>query len=375
MASISIADIQSEAETAGFSLLGIRPPEEPIHFTAYQAWLEKGLHAGMDWISKPHAKNLRADPAQLLPGSQRLLSLAVTYQPSSAEVSRPGWGRVASYAWNADYHHAFPPKLKELAGKVALMAGKAARARVFTDSSPLMERDLAAMSGLGWIGRNTCLISPHLGSFLLLAEILMDIDLPVTESFKFDRCGTCHACIDACPTGCIRPDRMVDANRCVSYLTIEHKGAIPADLRSNIGDWVFGCDVCQIVCPWNQKSAGHSPTSLLNRLLDPGRINLLDDLNLSQDGFEQRYQELPILRTGWESHLRNVLTCAGNYPLDEFIPAVGAILTGSSSIILRSHAAWALGRFCEPVSRRMLERARRLETDNLVQSEIQSALT
>jgi epoxyqueuosine reductase len=375
MASISIADIQSEAEAAGFSLLGIRPPEKPIHFAAYETWLDRGLHAGMDWISKPYAKKLRADPAQLLPDSKSLLSLAVAYQPSSGEISQPGFGRVASYAWNADYHRALPGKLKELARKIALMAGRPARARVFTDSSPLMERDLAVMSGLGWIGRNTSLISPSLGSFLLLAEILMDIDLPITEPFEFDRCGTCRACIDACPTGCIRPDRMIDSNSCISYLTIEHKGAIPADLRAGIGDWVFGCDVCQIVCPWNRKSVEQSPSPILKRILDPGCLNLMEELSLSEGEFNQRYLDLPILRTGWESHLRNVLTCAGNSLMKEFIPVIRAVLTGSPSVVLRTHAAWALGCFRDPATRRILECALKSESENSVQSEIQSALT
>ncbi|MHC1784711.1 MAG: tRNA epoxyqueuosine(34) reductase QueG [Anaerolineaceae bacterium] len=373
MASVSISDIQSEAEFAGFNLLGIRSPEKPIHFATYEAWLEQGLYAGMDWISKPYAKNLRANPAQLLPGSKSLLSLAIVYQPSISEASHPGYGRVASYAWNVDYHLTLPGKLKDLAKKIAFMVGKPARFRVFTDSSPLMERDLAAMSGLGWIGRNTCLISPYLGSFLILAEILMDIDLPTTKSFEFDRCGTCRACIDACPTACIRADRMVDSNRCISYLTIEHKGTIPIDLRAGVGDWVFGCDVCQIVCPWNHKSVKNSSSPILNRLLDPGSLNLMEELSLSEVEFKRRFHELPIMRTGWESHLRNVITCAGNSFLEDSIPAIGAVLTGSPSVMLRSHAAWALGRFRDPASRRILDSALKSETENIVQFEIQTA--
>jgi epoxyqueuosine reductase len=286
----------------------------------------------------------------------------------------PGYGRVASYALAADYHHVLPPLLKTLGHKISRMAAKDVNMKVFVDSSPLLERDLASMAGMGWIGKNTCLISPETGSFLLLAEILMDIDLPQTESSVFDRCGSCRRCIDACPTGCIRPDRLIDAGRCISYLTIEHKGAIPTELRPLVGDWIFGCDVCQDVCPWNQKHARRSVSPIFNPVLATGCLNLADELRLTEDEFNRRYNGLPIKRSGFENHLRNAIICAGNSQMEKLVFALGDILVTSPSIMLRGHAAWALGRLPAPQSRPLLEASLKNEEHPKVQTEIKRSM-
>lgn len=374
MAAINYSDIQSEAESAGFALLGIHPPIPPSHYPAFTSWIDKDLHAGMEWIAKPHSLRLRADPALLLPGSRTLISLGVSYPSPHEEEPKPGFGRVASYARAADYHRVLPPLLKSLGRKISRMAGKDAKMKVFVDSSPLMERGLASMSGVCWIGKNTCLISPELGSFLLLAEILLDIDLPYSEQQESDRCGTCRRCIDACPTGCIRPDRLIDAGRCISYLTIEHKGAIPAELRPSVGDWIFGCDVCQTVCPWNQKPSARISSPILNSLPCSAFLNLADELKLTEDDFDQYYGGLPIQRNGWENHRRNAVTCAGNSGEESLIPRLGEILVQSPSPVLRVHAAWALGRLAAPPTRKILEAASKTEEHHQVHTEIERAL-
>jgi epoxyqueuosine reductase len=374
MAVLTYSDIQSEVESAGFILLGIHPPVPPKRFPAFSNWIDKGLYAGMDWIAKPHSLRLRANPASLLPGSRSLISLGVLYPAPGEEAPKPGFGRVAGYARIADYHRVLPPQLRSLGRRIAQMAGKDAKMKVFVDSSPLLERSLASASGHCWIGKNTCLISPEWGSFLFLAEILLDIDLPYSQQKETDHCGTCRRCIDACPTGCIRPDRLIDAGRCISYLTIEHKGIIPAELRPLVGDWIFGCDVCQIVCPWNQKQTAHAGSSIFSSPPGPVYLNLADEMQMNVDDFDQHYSGLPIHRGGWENHLRNAITCAGNSGDGSLIPRLGEILMQSPAPTLRVHAAWALGRMLTPTARYVLESALKNEENPQTQNEIKTAI-
>ncbi len=374
MTPITFSEIQSEVESAGFVLLGIHPPIPPPHYPAFISWIDQDLHAEMDWMAKPHSLHLRENPALLLPGCRSLISLAVRHPQSPAKNPMRGRGRVASYALAADYHRVLPPLLKTLGRKISRMAGRDAKIKVFVDSSPILERDQASMSGLCWVGKNTCLISPELGSFLLLAEILLDIDLSFSERQESDRCGTCRRCIDACPTACIRPDRLIDAGRCISYLTIEHKGAIPAELRPSLGDLIFGCDVCQTVCPWNQKPARQTISSIFDPILRTGYLDLADELHISQDEFSQRYNGLPIIRSGFENHIRNAIICAGNSQMEELVPALGDILANSPSFLLRGHAAWALGRLASFQSRIMLNAALKKEDHPEVENEIRRSM-
>ena len=186
---------------------------------------------------------------QIHPGAGGAIS-----QPEVCRIppKKPPAGRVAAYAWGDDYHDTLPKKLQELAAFIEEQAGQPVANRFYTDTGPLLERELAQRAGLGWIGKNTHLINPKAGSFFLLAEILLDLELEPDPPFTSDHCGTCTRCIQACPTGCILPNRTIDARRCLSYLTIELKDDIPADLRPTLGNWVFGCDLCQMVCPWNR---------------------------------------------------------------------------------------------------------------------------
>lgn len=374
MCPVDIADIQNEANALGFSLLGIREPIRPMHFEIFEAWTGKGLHASMQWLSANHSRRLRANPAQLLAGSRSLISLAVAYPSNTNIRSFPGFGRIASYAWVIDYHFALTKKLKDLSNRIRLITGSSARSKVFVDSSPLMERDFATMSGLGWIGKNTCLISPVLGSYLFLAEILMDIELPITEPFNYDRCGTCQKCMDACPTHCIRPNRTIDSNMCISYLTIEHNGIIPRDLRNPIGDWVFGCDICQIVCPWNRKAASQPFSPALTRILETGTIDLGKDITLTSNTFFDLYAQLPIKRAGWEKYLRNVIISTGNSRDPKFIQPLSEILMQNPTPLLRSHAAWAIGQIDDVRSKNILQNALTNEMDDSVRSEILNVL-
>jgi epoxyqueuosine reductase len=302
-----------------------------------------------------------------------VLGLRYSSPPKGTPAS-PLHGQVASYAWGEDYHDVLAVRLQALGAWIEAQVGQAVPYRWYTDTGPLLERDLAQRAGLGWIGKNTCLIHPRLGSYFFLAEILLGIEVPPDAPFIYDRCGACTRCIQACPTSCILPDRTLDARRCLSYLTIELKGPIPPDLRPSMGNWVFGCDICQQVCPWNVRfSAVHGDQAFKPR---PGltRPDLAQELRLTAEGFKRRYKGNPLQRTKRRGYLRNVSTALGNSSDPEAIPALVEALQGDPEPLVRGHAAWALGRLRDEETGRMLEEALQIETDSYVLGEIEQAL-
>jgi len=232
--------------------------------------------------------------------------------------------------------------LHQLADKIKKILGRDFRYRVFVDSAPVLETILAEQAGLGWIGKNTCLINPHSGSYFFLSEILLDIHLTPDQPFSTDHCGSCTRCIDACPTACILPDRTIDAQRCISYLTIELKGEIPAELRSSIGNWVFGCDLCQQVCPWNQRFASQSGDPAFEPRPDVPNPDLIEELSLSPEAFNRKFKGSPIKRSKRRGYLRNVTVALGNSGDPAAIPALSNSVKNDPEPLIRSHAAWAL---------------------------------
>jgi epoxyqueuosine reductase len=249
---------------------------------------------------------------------------------------------VAAYAWGDDYHTVFPPRLKELVTFIEEQVGHSVPNRYYTDTGPLLERDLAQRAGLGWIGKNTCLINPKQGSYFLLAEILLDLELEPDLPFSTDYCGTCTRCIQACPTECILPDRTIDARRCISYLTIELKGDIPEEMRPMLGDWVFGCDVCQMVCPWNRFASPEGNASFAPR---PGvpTPNLIRELELTPENFNRKFKNSPLKRAKRRGYLRNVAVAAGNSEDEQAIPGLEEAQNDEEELV-RTHATWALGK-------------------------------
>ncbi len=251
--------IKAEAKNLGFSLVGITTPDTPDHFSVFESWLSAGYQAGMKYLSREDTIAKRYQPKELMAECKSIICLALPYPNANSLVvndNKPT-GRIAAYAWLPDYHHTIPILINELMIRIENNLGRKIRYRSFTDSAPILERDIAQRAGLGWIGKNSCLIHPEQGSYFLLAEIFTDIELEIDQPFLADRCGSCTRCLEACPTHCILPDRTIDANRCISYLTIENKGPIPHDLRKYTGNWVFGCDICQMVCPWNRLRVGN----------------------------------------------------------------------------------------------------------------------
>ncbi len=373
------ARLREEARRLGFDLFGVAPPETPPHYRHYLAWLERGFHAGMAWMAHERARTARKDPRVLLPSCRSIVVLGVRYWAPEAlsppQEERHLYGRVASYAWGRDYHRVLKKRLRKWVRFLEEVAGRKVEHRIYVDTGPLLERDLAQEAGLGWQGKNTCLIHPRKGSYFFLAEVLLDLPLDPDPPFPTDHCGSCTRCIEACPTGCILPDeRMVDANRCISYLTIEHRGSIPEDLRPLMGNWVFGCDVCQMVCPWNRRFA--APEGDPDFAPRPGQAfpDLLQALQLDEDAFRRRFLGTPVLRAKREGFLRNVAVALGNSRDPRAVPALVRALRQDPSPLVREHAAWALGRIGTEEAHRALAEALAEEAHEQVQRAIRRAL-
>jgi epoxyqueuosine reductase len=369
--------IHSESERLGFLLCGVTPVAPPPHFGTYQGWVEAGLHAEMAYLAAERALERRAHPGLILPEAAVLLVVALPYfNPRAAPDGPPGeaLGRVAAYAWGDDYHDVIPPRLAELLARLEQHLGRTLHARSYTDTGPILERDFAQQAGLGWSGKNTCLISPQHGSYFLLGETLLDVAVDPDPPFRTDQCGTCRRCIEACPTGCIRPDRTIDSAHCISYLTIENKGAIPADLRPKLGEWVFGCDICQMVCPWNLRFARADGDQALAPRPGLPRPVLRQELRLTPQEFNRKFRRSPIQRAKRRGYLRNVAVALGNQPDPAAISDLVESLRTEPEPLVRAHVAWALGRMQQRRARQALEQALPGEPDPSVQQEILKAL-
>jgi epoxyqueuosine reductase len=338
--------IKAKATQLGFLLAGVTTPDSPPHYAMFEHWLAQNRQGTMDYLATERSRTRRADPRQILRECKSILVLATPYSPSSVlsgtnEVSaveaQELSGRIASYAWGDDYHDVLPGRMKELVQYIEEQVGHPVKNRWYTDTGPILERDLAQRAGIGWIGKNTCLIHPRHGSYFFLSEILLDLDLEPDPPFITDHCGTCTRCIEACPTDCILPDRTIDARRCISYLTIELKDEIPAELREKMGGWVFGCDICQMVCPWNRFA----------REGDPGFgkeepfLSLADELDISTQEFNQRFKGSPVKRARRRGYLRNVAVALGNRGDEHALPVLNRALEDPEPLV-REHAKWAI---------------------------------
>ena len=372
--------IKAEGLALGFSFVGFTTPDPPEHYAAYTDWLDAGRHAGMQYLAETRSRERRADPKQILPECKTIIVLAAAYPnplqfpPAQPDVNAAG--RIASYAWTgADYHLVIPPLLEKLVAAIQKILDQPIRYHDYTDTGPILERDLAQRAGLGWIGKNTCLISPHLGSFHFLAEILIDQYIEPDSPFTTDRCGSCTKCIDACPTQCILPDRTIDASRCISYLTIENKGAIPAPLRTSLDNWVFGCDICQMVCPWNQKNRDASSASFFDRPGGPMQVDLKQEIQLSPAEFNHKFRHSAIKRAKRKGYLRNLAVALGNTRSPAFIDTIAQVLQTETEPLIRAHLVWALGNIGTGKAKEILLQLQSSEKDIQVKSEIDRALT
>jgi epoxyqueuosine reductase len=304
---------------------------------AYTHWLAEGRQGEMHYLETERSRERRADPRLILPNCQTILVAALPYTPGNTT------GPIAAYALGKDYHDVLPARLAQLVQWLESETAQSIEHKIYTDTGPLLERELAQRAGLGWIGKNTMLINPQGGSYFLLGEVMMDLALASDPPFEADMCGTCTRCIEACPTDAILPDRMLDARRCISYLTIELKDSIPEDLREPMGGWVFGCDICQAVCPWNVRFAATLiPDPELLRRLEPPVLE--DELALSPQAFNAKFKGSPIQRAKRRGYLRNVAVALGNQGEAKAIEVLGACLETETEPLIREQAAWALER-------------------------------
>jgi epoxyqueuosine reductase len=367
------AHLLAEARRIGFELAGIAPALPAATSDAYAQWATAG-HAGeMAYLTRDPER--RSDPARVWPEARSVLVVGLNYrtwEPEPEERYDPGRGQLARYALGDDYHEVLVDKLKALLAWLDAETGGGVRGRYYVDTGPLLERDLAARAGLGWWGKNTCLIDRRQGSYFFLGALLLSVELP-PDAPASDHCGTCNRCQTACPTGAFLEPYVLDARRCISYLTIELRGPIPRELRPLIGNWVFGCDICQEVCPWNRKAAfGSEPRfSPRDRLKAPELIPLLE---LTQEEFSALFRHSAVKRTKRRGLLRNVCVALGNSGDPAAVPALIRALSHEEPLV-RGHAAWALGRLGGPEAIAGLNIALATEPEEWVREEIRLAIS
>ncbi|MEC9440822.1 MAG: tRNA epoxyqueuosine(34) reductase QueG [Myxococcota bacterium] len=370
MGPLTSADVIEQARALGFERCAVLPASLTLdERPSLDRWLAERRHGVMDYLERGPS---RTSTAPILAPARSLVVVAKNYKRPLDLL--PGGLRIARYAHNLDYHDVLRERLEALARFIRERSGHDVDARAITDSAPLLERALAKHAGLGWVGKNTMLIDQQLGSFFLLAELLVDLDLePTHPAPANDRCGRCTRCIDACPTGAITSPHTLDARRCISYLTIELKDPIPHELRPLIGDYLFGCDICQDVCPWNRKAPDtHDPDFLTREAYKA--LTPQDLLSLTRRDFNKIFAGSPIQRTRRQGLLRNAAVVLGNRADPEDIPLLKRRMAVELEPLVRGHIAWALSRIDHPEALAALELANKHEPDAYVQEELWLAL-
>lgn len=332
--------IKAEAGRLGFGPVGICAAVEPTGFTRLGDWLQAGYAGTMQYLADRHAAY--AHPRFVLEGVRTIVVLAQRYRTVEPTASvPPGFGRVSRYAWATDYHDVVHDRLRSLAEFVRGHR-PTARIRGVVDTAPLLEREFAQLAGLGWIGKHTLLLNREVGSWFFLAALLTDLDLTVDAPHAADHCGTCTACLDACPTDAFVAPYVLDARKCLSYTTIELRDAIPLELRQAHGDWVFGCDVCQDVCPWNRKAPSVDEPSFAPRA-ETNPLDLAALFDLDEAAFRRRFRGTPLWRAKRRGLLRNAAIVLGN---QRYGAAVAALERGAvdDEPLVREACSWALRR-------------------------------
>lgn len=364
--------IKAHGTGLGFDLVGVSPVRDPMHSESFAEWLRRGYHGEMGYM--PRTAEKRMHPGEFLPWARSIVSVAVNYGTPHSRAAEAGGirGWISRYAWGDDYHDVMQAKLERLLEHVRREAGREIQGRIFVDSGPVMDREAGARAGIGWYGKNTNLLSMTIGSFFFLGELFLSLDLEYDQPIR-DRCGQCRLCLDACPTNAFVGPYVLDARKCISYLTIELKGSIPRDLRPLMGTHIFGCDICQDVCPYNTTVKSTKEQALHPRqgLHAP---ELLPLLSLTEAAFKARFAGSPILRAKRRGFLRNVCVALGNLRRREAVPALVAALETDPDALVRGHAAWALGRIGTHEAGEALREARAKETDPAVLEEIRLAM-
>ena len=361
------------AHDAGFDLVAVTDAAEfAADRDAALRRISTGLMDGLPWFNAERVRR-GANPAALLPGARSIISLALNYYPAGDAADAnppPEQGRVARYARGRDYHRLLKRRMRNLVTALSEHVGRQFAARWYIDDGPMLDRAAAARAGLGWFGKNGNILNPSYGSWLLLGQIITDLPLPPDAPLR-KTCGQCARCIPACPTDAIVAPYVVDNRRCISYLTIEHKGPIPLALRPAIGNWVFGCDICQEVCPVNRKAPAARDPNFGRR--DLSALDLIALLEMNAEQFRQRFAGTPLMRAKHAGMQRNACIALGNAGDAAAVPALSSALRTAVPLV-RQHAAWALGRIGSPAAATALRAAVDTEPDPAVRSEIRQAL-
>lgn len=362
--------LKSRAQSLGFGLSGVAPAVRPPGVDRLHQWLESGYAGQMHYLAD--RRDAYAHPSHVLDGARSVLMLGMAYRTCEPKPPEPGEGRVSRYAWgDADYHDIIRAKLHQLADDLRAVRPEA-NTRCVVDTAPLLERDFAQLAGLGWIGKNTLLLNKPQGSLFFLSALLTDIELEYDQPLTSNHCGSCTACLDACPTDAFPQPYVLDARRCISYLTIELRDAIPKELRAGLGDWLFGCDVCQNVCPWNGKSP-ESPLDAFTPRADSNPMDLAPLFAMDEAEFRRRFRRTPLWRSHRNGLVRNAAIVLGNTR-----PPQGVVLLkqglGDQDPLVRGASAWALGKYATEEALEALRLRLEIEGESTVVEEIRAAI-
>jgi len=374
---LNTAAIKIQAAALGFSGAGVTRALPAPTLDAYERWIDAGMHADMGYMARPDRVARRRDLNVILPGVRSLVVVTCDYGAvvPAAWLHDPVRGRIAAYAWGADYHPLMTDRLEALADSLRTQMG--AMYKVYVDTGAILERAHGVEAGLGFVGKNTMLIDPRRGSRFFLGVLLTDAPFDHYDTpGRAGGCGTCTRCLAACPTDAFPAPHILDARRCISYWTIEHKDAIRRDLRASFGNWVYGCDVCNDVCPWQRFASPTGDPAFIAVDADRVAPRLYDLLTLDADGFARRYGGSAIVRVGRDRLVRNACVAAGNAPeavrADLVTPLIDRL--DDAQPIVRGHAAWALGRIGDSLGRSALSARLTDETDDQIRDEIVAAL-
>ncbi|MBI3665406.1 MAG: tRNA epoxyqueuosine(34) reductase QueG [Acidobacteria bacterium] len=350
MSALDSVQVKNLARGCAFDLAGITTAEPPDEAGYFAEWLAEGYAGEMGYLYGRRAE-LRADVRTLLPSARSVICLGLLYNtppPYSTRWSAEDRGWISRYAWGTDYHEVMRARMEELVRRLRALA--TFEWKICVDTSPVLERAFAQRAGLGWIGRNTCLINQQIGSWIFLGEILTSLELEPDSPAPF-RCGVCRACIDACPTQALvptgkdeGPDYALDSRLCISYWTIELRGPIPEQRREQMGPHVFGCDICQDVCPWNRRAPVTAEPAFVPRAATPPLEALA---SITEEEFREMFRSSPVRRARYSGFLRNVLVAMGNSGDAKFVPALET-LSQRDDPVVREHALWALQRIRLP---------------------------
>ena len=364
--------LKREASRLGFQLAGACPAVSPDGYDQFSRWLEDGYAGEMLYLSE--RKAAYRDPNLVMQGVESLLMLGMSYHTQPPKIPEPGSGRISRYAWGAgDYHDLIHKRLKQLCQFARnIESEKPIEVRGIIDTAPLLEREFAALAGLGWQAKNTMLISRDHGSWFFLAALLINQPLEYDQPVETNHCGTCRACLDACPTDAFVEPHVLDATKCISYLTIEHRSAIPVELRNGMGDWMFGCDVCQEVCPWN-RFAVPSTEAEFQPIDSQNPIELIALFELDDESFRARFRKTPLWRSKRRGILRNAAQVLGNQKASLAIPALAVGLQDPEPLV-RGACAWALGQMGTEEATNELKRQLPCEDVEEVRLEIEAAI-